>query len=39
MAVTIEECGEKEFWFVNGVDEGSKDAYLAKIAKNKEKMP
>ena len=35
-AVTIEECGTKEFWFVNGVDEGSKDEFLAKIAANKE---
>jgi prepilin-type N-terminal cleavage/methylation domain-containing protein len=35
-AITIEECGAKEFWFVNGVDEGSKDAYLAKVAANKE---
>jgi len=35
-AVTIEECGTREFWFVNGIDEGSEDKFLAKIAAVKE---
>ena len=35
-AVTITECGPKEFWFVDGVDEGAEDKFLAKIAANKE---
>ncbi len=34
--VVIEECGEKEHWFVEGIDQGSELLYNEKIADNAE---
>tara|TARA_B100001989_G_C24550957_1_gene474693 strand:- start:4122 stop:5291 length:1170 start_codon:yes stop_codon:yes gene_type:complete len=36
LPITISECGSREFWFVEGVDQGTKADYASKIAANKE---